>query len=85
MVDDKKNDVTPEENLQKIGAKSIDVPPATPPAKKVTGVERRLDVSMKAYSPVNRSSDLVPLTHEFHCLRKQLRDLIWTKLECSFL
>jgi len=56
---------------------SESLPVAAPvPNKTATNIAERLDESMKTYTPVNRSSDLIPLAHQFHLMRKQVRDLI---------
>ena len=74
VEEEKKKEEKKEETLESIGRKGKvkDVPSSSGK----TGIAARLDKSMKAYVPVNRSSDLVPLTHEFHTMRKQVRDLI---------
>jgi hypothetical protein len=41
-----------------------------------TDIAARLDAVLKGAKPVNRSSDLVPLSHEFDQMRKQLRSLV---------
>jgi hypothetical protein len=46
-----------------------------PPASK-TYIATRLDKVLKGAKPVNRSSDLVPLSHEFDQMRKHLRSLV---------
>jgi hypothetical protein len=41
-----------------------------------TKIGRRLDAALKAAKPVNRSSDLVPLNHDYDMRRRELRALI---------
>jgi len=50
------------------------VPP--PPAVYKTGINKRLDEALKHMKRVNRSSDLVPLNHDYDLMRKELKALI---------
>jgi hypothetical protein len=46
------------------------------PSVHKTDIAARLDAVLKGAKPVNRSSDLVPLSHEYDQMRKRLRSLI---------
>lgn len=44
--------------------------------KQKTKISERLDEAVKEMKAINRSSDLVPLNHQYDVLRKRLRALI---------
>lgn len=46
-----------------------------PPMPKKTGINDRLDEALRVIKPKNRSSDLVPLSHQFDTMRKELKAL----------
>lgn len=47
-----------------------------PPTACKTGIKARLDQAVKQMKRVNRSSDLVPLNHEYEVMKKELRILL---------
>ena len=47
-----------------------------PPTACKTGIRARLDQAVKQMKRVNRSSDLVPLNHEYEVMKKELRILL---------
>ena len=49
---------------------------AAPPLVYKTHIAARLDQAVKNAKPVNRSSDLVPLSDDFDQMRRRLRSLI---------
>jgi len=48
----------------------------SPPATYKTGINARIDEALKVAKRVNRSSDLVPLNHEYDLKKKELKSLI---------
>lgn len=70
--DERKDEVPPEEHLQNIPPKVA----GPPPVVNKTGIDSRLSSAVKAAMKVNRSSDLVPLSHYFNSMRKDLKSAI---------
>jgi hypothetical protein len=73
--DEEKMTEPEEQELHSIASnKTVEAPPPVKPD--ITVITARLDAAVKAYTPVNRSSDLVPLNHDYDIMRKTLRTLI---------
>lgn len=47
-----------------------------PPPVNKTGINARLDDALMKMKRVNRSSDLIPLNHQYDLMRKELKALI---------
>jgi len=69
-VDERKEEV---QEVHSIPAKIVSDPP---PVVNKTGINARLDEAMKKLMRINRSSDLVPLTHDYEVMRKELKSTI---------